>query len=118
MQERGHTLLCGVQPVKTGQEPSQLSKPAVSAQFDLLERDAELAAVEGLITANPSGGRLLAVEGPPGIGKTSLLVETRTRGQAAGMRVLAARGSELERAFSYGVVRQLFEPFSCSPAGR
>jgi hypothetical protein len=25
--------------------------------------------------------------------------------------VLAARGSELERAFSYGVVRQLFEPF-------
>jgi DNA-binding CsgD family transcriptional regulator len=100
-----------VQPVKTGQEPTQLSKPAVSAQFDLLERDAELAAVEGLISANPSGGRLLAVEGPPGIGKTSLLVETRARGQAAGMRVLAARGSELERAFSYGVVRQLFEPF-------
>src|SRR5215471_19550776 len=27
------------------------------------------------------------------------------------MRVLSARGSELERAFSYGVVRQLFESF-------
>ena len=44
------------------------------------------------------------------------------------MQVLAARGSELERAFSFGVVRQLFEPFlaqlprrsgpSCSPARR
>jgi hypothetical protein len=27
------------------------------------------------------------------------------------MQVLGARGSELERAFAYGVVRQLFEPF-------
>src|SRR5215211_217003 len=27
------------------------------------------------------------------------------------MQVLSARGSELERAFSYGIVRQLFEPF-------
>ena len=31
-------------------------------------------------------------------------------GEARGMRVLAARGSELERSFPYGVVRQLFEP--------
>src|SRR5262249_57671008 len=41
-------------------------------------------------------------------------METKARGQAAGMRVLAARGSELERAFSYGVVRQLFESFLAS----
>jgi predicted ATPase len=99
--------------VKTVQEQDRMqpSKQALSAQFDLLERDAELAAVEALISANPSGGCLLAIEGPPGIGKTSLLVETKARGQASGMQVLAARGSELERAFSYGVVRQLFEPF-------
>jgi DNA-binding CsgD family transcriptional regulator len=90
---------------------TQLPKETLSAQFDLLERDAELAAVEALISTNPNGGRLLAIEGPPGIGKTSLLVETKARGQAAGMQVLAARSSELERAFSYGVVRQLFEPF-------
>jgi DNA-binding CsgD family transcriptional regulator/tetratricopeptide (TPR) repeat protein len=100
--------------VKTAQNQGrrmQLSKRVLLAQFDLLERDAELAAVEALINANPSGGRLLAIEGPPGIGKTSLLMATKARGQAAGMRVLAARGSELERAFSYGVVRQLFESF-------
>jgi DNA-binding CsgD family transcriptional regulator len=90
---------------------TQRSKQALSAQIDLLERDAELAAVDALISACPSGGRLLAIEGPPGIGKTSLLVATKARGQAAGMQVLAARGSELERAYSYGVVRQLFETF-------
>ena len=48
---------------------TQLSKRALSAQFDLLERDAELAAAEALISASPSGGRLRAIEGPPGIGK-------------------------------------------------
>jgi hypothetical protein len=31
--------------------------------------------------------------------------------------VLGARGSELERSFSYGVVRQLFEPFLASLPG-
>jgi DNA-binding CsgD family transcriptional regulator len=99
--------------VKTVQQQSdkQPSEQALSVWFDLLERDAELAAVEALISAGPTGGRLLAIEGPPGIGKTSLLTVTRARGDAVGMRVLAARGSELERAFSYGLVRQLFEPF-------
>jgi hypothetical protein len=87
-----------------------MSKHALSAESDLLERDAELAAVEDLISTTPSVGRLLTIEGPPGIGKTSLLVEAKARGQAAGMQVVAARGSELERTFSYGVVRQLFEP--------
>lgn len=54
--------------------------------------------------------RLLAIEGPPGIGKTALLAEAREHGRAAGLRVLSARGSQLERSFSYGIVRQLFEP--------
>jgi DNA-binding CsgD family transcriptional regulator len=76
----------------------------------LVERDVELAAVQAVIGAIQSG-RLLAIEGPPGIGKTALLAETKALGQAAGMDVLAGRGSELERSYSYGVVRQLFEPF-------
>jgi DNA-binding CsgD family transcriptional regulator len=98
--------------VKTAEEgSSSLSTQPLSAQGHLLEREAELAAIEALISAAPGGGRLLAIEGPPGIGKTSLLVETRARGQEAEMRVLGARGSELERAFAYGMVRQLFEPF-------
>ena len=90
---------------------AQLPEQAFSARLDLLERKAELTAVGALIGATPGGGRLLAIEGPPGIGKTSLITEARARGRKAGMQVLGARGSELERAFSYGVVRQLFEPF-------
>jgi DNA-binding CsgD family transcriptional regulator/tetratricopeptide (TPR) repeat protein len=82
----------------------------VESRLDLLERDAELAALEELIRG-AGQARLLAIEGPPGIGKTSLIQEARIRGHAAGMLVLGARGSELERRFSFGVVRQLFEPF-------
>ena len=53
---------------------------------------------------------MLAVEGPAGIGKTSLLGSASDRCADAGMRVLSARGSELEREFAFGVVRQLLEP--------
>jgi DNA-binding CsgD family transcriptional regulator/tetratricopeptide (TPR) repeat protein len=60
------------------------------------------------------GGHLLAIEGPPGIGKTALLAEAKALGQKAGLEVLSARGSELEDSFSYGVVRQLFEPLLAS----
>jgi DNA-binding CsgD family transcriptional regulator/tetratricopeptide (TPR) repeat protein len=98
--------------VKTAQEGGErLSKRLVSAQAELLEREAELAAVEALIGDPLDTGRLLAIEGPPGIGKTSLLAATKARAQEAGIQVMGARGSELELAFSYGVVRQLFEPF-------
>nr|MDQ5808316.1 AAA family ATPase [Actinomycetota bacterium] len=77
----------------------------------LLERDAELAVLDDLVAGAGRGeGRLVLVEGPAGIGKSRLLAEARARARAAGLRVLAARGGELEREFAYGVVRQLFEP--------
>src|SRR5919198_1293648 len=57
---------------------------------------------------------VLGVEGPPGIGKTVLLAEAKALGQKAGLQVLGARGSELEASFSYGVLRQLFEPLLAS----
>src|SRR5438034_818206 len=83
-------------------------------KLDLLERVAELGALENLVGSGDAGGVLMAIEGPPGIGKTALMAETKSRGNEAGMRVLSARGSELERAFSFGVVRQLFEPLLAS----
>jgi class 3 adenylate cyclase/DNA-binding CsgD family transcriptional regulator len=92
--------------------PRRRHVPAHAA--DLLERGAELAALDALVAAIQTGGRLLAIEGPAGIGKTRLLAEAKHRAQVAGMRVLGARGSELEREFSYGVVRQLFEPLLAS----
>jgi DNA-binding CsgD family transcriptional regulator/tetratricopeptide (TPR) repeat protein len=95
-------------------DATQTHAQSLVVQLDLLERDSELGAVSSLIGEMPAGGRLLAVEGPPGIGKTALLAEAKALAQVSGSQVLGARGSELERSFSYGVVRQLFEPFLAS----
>ena len=77
----------------------------------LLERAEELAQVESALAEARSGrGTFMVIEGPAGIGKTALLAAARTAAADAGMRVLRARGAELEREFAFGVVRQLFEP--------
>jgi DNA-binding CsgD family transcriptional regulator len=81
----------------------------------LLEREAQVAALEALAGAARSGdGRFVVIEGTAGIGKTRLLAEARAIAGSAGMRVLAARGGELEGEFAYGIVRQLFEPLLAS----
>jgi DNA-binding CsgD family transcriptional regulator len=77
----------------------------------LLEREAQVAALRALAEAARSGGgRFVVIEGSAGIGKTRLLAEGRAIAGSAGMRMLAARGGELEGEFAYGIVRQLFEP--------
>lgn len=79
--------------------------------LELLERERELRALDSLIMAAGRGsGQLVTVQGAAGVGKTRLLTAARAKAQRAGLRVLVARGSELERTFAYGVVRQLFEP--------
>jgi DNA-binding CsgD family transcriptional regulator/tetratricopeptide (TPR) repeat protein len=78
---------------------------------ELLERERELRVLSELLEAACQGcGQLAVVEGVAGIGKTRLLAAARTEAARMGMRVLGARGLELEREFAYGVVRQLFEP--------
>jgi DNA-binding CsgD family transcriptional regulator len=83
----------------------------VSVQLaPLVERELELEKVERLLAGARAGsGGGLVFEGPAGIGKSSLLAATRT---AAGeeLRVLSARGGELERELPFGIVRQLLEP--------
>ena len=77
----------------------------------LLERSEELARIESaLADARAERGRFVVVEGPAGIGKTALLAAVRTAARKSGMRVLRSSGTELERDFAFGVVRQLFEP--------
>ena len=84
---------------------------------ELLERDRELEQLDRLVTDACAGrGRLVLVEGPPGIGKTSLLEAARDRARERDMTVLAARASELDRDFPFGVVRQLFEPLVAAAA--
>jgi DNA-binding CsgD family transcriptional regulator len=77
----------------------------------LLERASELALLEQAITAAIGGmPRVVLLDGAAGIGKTALLLAARHRAEAAGFRVLAAQGGELERELGSGIVRQLFEP--------
>jgi DNA-binding CsgD family transcriptional regulator len=77
----------------------------------LLERHDELARIEwALAEAREGRGTFVVLEGPGGIGKTALLAAARTAAASGGMRVLRSRGTELERDFAFGVVRQLFEP--------
>jgi DNA-binding CsgD family transcriptional regulator/Tfp pilus assembly protein PilF len=76
----------------------------------LAERELELEAVEKLLTAAVAGsGGGLVFEGPAGIGKSSLLAASQAAA-AVELRVLSARGGELERDLPFGIVRQLLEP--------
>ncbi len=76
----------------------------------LLERDAELEAIEHTLAQAMEGvGALIVVNGAAGVGKTSLLDAARAAASATGLLTLRARGAELERAFAFGVVRQLFD---------
>lgn len=76
----------------------------------LLERERELTAIgAGLDGALAGAGAALAVEGLPGTGKTRLVEEAAAMAGDRGMRVLRARGSELERRFALGGVRRLLE---------
>ncbi len=54
-------------------------------------------------------GGLLFVEAQAGLGKTELLRAAEEMGEAEGLRVLRARGSSLDRAFAFGLARQLLE---------
>jgi DNA-binding CsgD family transcriptional regulator/tetratricopeptide (TPR) repeat protein len=77
---------------------------------DLVERESELERLgTWLDEARYGRGGLLVIEGEAGIGKTALVEVTVASARAGGMRVLAARGSELERGFGFGVVRQALE---------
>src|SRR5215472_5445922 len=96
--------MCGYHPAVTGQE--------------LLEREDELGVLEALVAEAQGGdGRVGLIEGPPGIGKTRLVAAARRLAAEAGMRCLSARGSPMERAYPFGVARQLFEPVLAAGAG-
>ena len=94
---------------------------AVDGGQALLERDAVLARIDQRVRDAIAGdGSLLVLEGPAGIGKTRLVMAAGRRGRELGIHALGARGSELERDFAYGLVRQLFEAplLAASPSER
>lgn len=49
------------------------------------------------------------IDGPAGIGKTTLPGAARELARAVRMNVRAGQGAELEQSFAFGVVRQLLD---------
>ena len=83
----------------------------------ILGRDAELAVLSAAAGAAEAGrGAFVLVEGPAGIGKTTLLRMACARPEVPGPRILTARGLALESGFAYGIARQLIEPVRASAA--
>jgi DNA-binding CsgD family transcriptional regulator len=77
----------------------------------IVGRDPELTVLSGAVTGAAAGrGGLVLVEGPAGIGKTTLLRAACTGAVGPGGQILTARGLALEGGFPYGIVRQLIEP--------
>lgn len=72
---------------------------------DLVERDSELAAIKTFVRR----GGVMLIEAGAGVGKTSLLEAACAIARREKRTVLRARGSDLERDFAFGIVRQLFE---------
>ena len=99
---------------------------SVAVPLALLERDGEVERIgQALERAREGHGSVLAVEGPAGIGKTQLLAATRAAARERGMRVLRARGAELEqrvrvrgRAASCSSRRWRSAPGTSAVAGR
>jgi DNA-binding CsgD family transcriptional regulator len=82
--------------VQNGQPPLDL----------FVGRDAELARVGQILNLVEAGQPwLVAIEGDPGVGKTSLA--RRCLAQVADLRVLSARGDQAEADLDFGIVDQL-----------
>jgi DNA-binding CsgD family transcriptional regulator len=99
--------------------PGRAQTHGVAPQLPILDREHEIAVITEVVDDAVHGhGRFLVIEGDAGIGKTRLLEHARTLAAERGLRVLSARGSELESEFAFGIVRQLFEAQVASPPDR
>jgi DNA-binding CsgD family transcriptional regulator/tetratricopeptide (TPR) repeat protein len=87
-----------------------MDQSALARSAALLEREHEVERVRAaLSSAGQRVGGALVIEGAEGMGKSRLLEEARVRASELGLGVVAARATELEQGFPFGVVCQLFE---------
>ncbi|TWP51738.1 AAA family ATPase [Lentzea tibetensis] len=84
---------------------------AGDAVTGLIERESEIRTLKRSLARLQAGqGGLVVLDAGAGLGKTALLRHARELAVNEGCTVLSARGAELEQEFTFGVVRQLFEP--------
>ncbi|MBW3662094.1 MAG: AAA family ATPase [Actinobacteria bacterium] len=90
---------------------SSASAPTVpiepSGPLPLVGRDHQIALLDQHLDEGSSSGRLLVVEGEPGIGKTRMLEELADRAEGGGHRVLTTRCHEGEDRIPYGPLAEL-----------
>jgi AAA ATPase domain len=92
---------------------SAVRQSTIGAVTKLPERKSELAAIRAFARR----GGVLVVEGRAGVGKTTILDAACVIARRDGRLVLGARASDLEGAYAFGIVRQLFER-RCTEATR
>ena len=84
----------------------------------LLERSKEIAIfLEAIQTTEDLGeGRSMLIEGPAGIGKTTLISQFQTLAADQGLKVYRVSAHDLESEFAFGIVRQMTQQlFEDSP---
>jgi DNA-binding CsgD family transcriptional regulator/Tfp pilus assembly protein PilF len=91
---------------------------SIGGGIPLLERGEELEALRLHLRELAARGGVALITGAGGIGKTRLLGAARAEAADAGMTVLSARCSALERDFAFGVARQVLEPVMHEPTAR
>ncbi|HEX5012935.1 MAG TPA: AAA family ATPase [Candidatus Limnocylindrales bacterium] len=77
---------------------------------ELVGRDLELAEVDRFLGRIDGGPAALVIEGPAGIGKSTLWAATVDRARARAIRVLVARPSGAEASFAYQALGDLLGP--------
>ena len=108
----------GGQMAETARPTVDMSTASISPMV-LLERERERDQLAAIVEEACAGdGQVLIVDGSAGVGKTRLLEEARLLADAMGVMVLSARGGELERDFSFGIVRGLLEPVLARASSR
>jgi DNA-binding SARP family transcriptional activator len=91
-------------------QPATVVRSASPRADVLVDRDRHLAELGDCLTGVLKGRPgVVFVEGPAGIGKTRLLTEVRRLAVDRKVLTLTARGSQREKDYGYGAVRQLFE---------
>jgi hypothetical protein len=74
---------------------------------DIVERHAEMLAIDGLLTSATSEPRALVLDGDPGIGKTVVWLAALERAREKGFHALSTRAAQPEPALAYTALADL-----------